>query len=220
MSIPHSLFRYVLCVLFVPQLCWLYMEDYYLHHTAMKNMGIMDSIEIFSCTLYIMFSHIITWLLDYYCENNVFNNHYSVDLYCVTELSDHLLFNHLSTVSLNQPHVYASFQGSLKHKAPTSVTKLGIHDGFHVEQDILPYRSHGLPHKFTTFLVLCCFNLLVFVVVSESHICQKISSGVKSRNIHDNRRKYSQTCPCSRLYSAVTCIKRSHFSWAVIEHFI
>jgi hypothetical protein len=31
---------------------------------------------------------------------------------------------------------------------------------------------------------------------------------------------YSHTCPCSHLYSAVICIKMSHFSLAVIENFI
>jgi hypothetical protein len=31
---------------------------------------------------------------------------------------------------------------------------------------------------------------------------------------------YSKTCPCSHLYSAVTCIKRSNFSCTVIENFI
>jgi hypothetical protein len=31
---------------------------------------------------------------------------------------------------------------------------------------------------------------------------------------------YSQSCPSSHLYKAVTCIRRSHFSFAVIENFI
>ena len=31
---------------------------------------------------------------------------------------------------------------------------------------------------------------------------------------------YSQTCPCGHLYSAVTCIKRPHFSCHVMENLI
>jgi len=36
------------------------------------------------------------------------------------------------------------------------------------------------------------------------------------QNMNKFNNIYSQPCSCGHLYSTVTCIKRSHFSWAAI----
>ena len=58
---------------------------------------------------------------------------------------------------------------------------------------------------------IVCFVCLVLVIHKMFRMCNGLFVCVKI---------YSQTCPWGHLYSAVTCIKMSPFSWTVIENCI